>query len=197
MDNGSGLAVALEVARRMKDGGSTLKRGLRVIFFTFEEWALIGSQLYIQGLSQEEREKIALVINLDTVVGSPKLTALVSGHIEVANFIKAVTKQAGVPVQPILPLQPNSDHYNFYLAGVPSLRLIAGYEDSSSLTRFLLTPADTRDKVDPGQLRLAAMTTLSLVFEACSHSGVIARHLSPEQLNHQLDASDPWVADRT
>ena len=197
MDNGSGLAVALEVTRQLAPVIPSLRRGLRVIFFTVEEWALTGSRVYVQSLTEEERRKISLVVNLDTVVGSPRMTALVSGRSDVADFVQETTRTTGSPVAPIYPLQANSDHYNFHLGGIPALRLIAGYEDPDSMTRYLLTPADTRDKVDVGQLRLAAMTTASLVYEACQSREPVAQHFNPQNLKTKLDARDPWVADRT
>jgi Zn-dependent M28 family amino/carboxypeptidase len=195
MDNGSGLAVVLEVVRQLHRLVETSQRGLRVMFFTFEEWGLYGSKLYVNSLSETEKNRISLNINLDTVVGSSRLNALVSGSREVAHFVESTTK-SGVPVYPVYPLQANSDHYNFFLGGIPSFRLIAGYEDTNSLTRYLLTPADTRDKVDPGQLRVAAMTTASLVHAACNVDMTLPR-ISKEAIASQLDQTDPWVSDRT
>lgn len=196
MDNGSGLAVVLEVVRQLRRIVETSQRGLRVMFFTFEEWGLYGSKLYVNSLSEAEKNRISLNINLDTVVGSSRLNALVSGSQEVASFVRKATFASGVPVYPVYPLQANSDHYNFFLGGIPSFRLIAGYEDINALTRYLLTPADTRDKVDPGQLRVAAMTTASLVHAACNTEMVLPR-ISREAIASQLDQTDPWVSDRT
>ena len=196
MDNASGTAVALEVLRAVAAEDRGFRRGLRVIFFTVEEWALIGSSVYVSGLSDAERRKIALAINLDTVAGGRGLSALTSGMPGVAQFVRTATETCGIPVTPVPPLQANSDHYNFFLHGIPSFRLIAGYEDPSSLTRFLLTPADTRDKVSAGELRVAAMTTAELVVRACTHDGPIAAHLAPEDVRRVLDPTDPWVADR-
>ena len=44
-----------------------------------EEWALIGSSVYVNSLTKAERQKIALAINVDTVVGGRGLSALTSG----------------------------------------------------------------------------------------------------------------------
>jgi Zn-dependent M28 family amino/carboxypeptidase len=167
IDNASGVAVVLETARRLYPVVPNLKRGLRIILFTYEEWALMGSRLYLESLSENEKNKMRLAINLDSVVGSSRLSALVSNRKEVATFISQASHHSGPPIQVIWPEQPNSDHYNFHINGIPSFRLIAGYEEPDAVTRFLLTPADTRDKVDIGQLRLAAMTTVNLVYKAC------------------------------
>ncbi|MBC5809387.1 MAG: M28 family peptidase [Candidatus Eremiobacteraeota bacterium] len=196
LDNASGAAVVLEVARALAPFAGELERGLRVMFFTYEEWALYGSQVYVESLSADERAKIALAINLDTVVGSTRLNALVSGNDGVASFVRAATSGRGAPVESVFPLAANSDHYNFFLAGIPALRLIAGYDDRSAATRYLLTPADTRDKVDPGQLRIAALTTAGLALAALGATGPLAARPNAEAVRSLLDAADPWVADR-
>ena len=176
LDNGSGVVTVLEVARRLAPLVPGWRRGLRVMFFTVEEWGLVGSRVYADGLSRAEREKIAMVINLDTVVGHPKLYALTSGREDVERFVRAVAAENGVAITPIRPVLQNSDHWSFSQAGIPSFRLIAGYGDPSSLSRYLLTRADTRDKVDPGQLRVAAMTTALLVARACTEDAPPARY---------------------
>ena len=45
----------------------------------------------------------------------------------------------------------NSDHANFALAGIPAMRLVAGFDDPGANLRYVLTPADTRDKVAAGR----------------------------------------------
>lgn len=197
LDNASGVAVVLEVARRLAPVVAGLKRGVRILFFTVEEWALTGSELYLRSLPIEERGRLALAVNLDTVVGHPQLNALVSEDRALADWVTSVTARRGAPVLPIYPVQANSDHYNFFLNGIPALRLIAGYEEPEATTRLLLTPADTLDKVDVGQLRSAAMTTLDLVHAACVEPGIISPHFDPKERASQLEEGDPWVADRT
>jgi Zn-dependent M28 family amino/carboxypeptidase len=197
MDNASGVAAVLEAARRLAPKAGERRRSLRVLFFTVEEWALKGSELYLRSLSETDRHKIAVAINLDTVVGHPKLNALVSGDKTLGSWIRSNTANSGIPVEPIYGLQANSDHYNFFLNGIPSLRLIAGYEEPTSTTRLLLTPADTRDKVDTGQLRSSTMVTLGLTHAACVEEGQISPHFDPRERMAGLDRSDPWVADRT
>ena len=42
IDNATGLAVALEVTRRLVSEADTWRRGLRLALFNVEEWALTG-----------------------------------------------------------------------------------------------------------------------------------------------------------
>lgn len=68
-DNASGTAavlqVALDLAREPRGA-----RGLRFAFWGAEERGLIGSRHHVAALSDDERKRIALYINLD-MVGSP------------------------------------------------------------------------------------------------------------------------------
>lgn len=67
-DNGSGSASILEVALSMKD--STPVNKVRFAWFSAEELGLIGSTKYVEALSEAEKHKIALYLNVD-MVGSP------------------------------------------------------------------------------------------------------------------------------
>jgi aminopeptidase YwaD len=49
-----------------------------VTFFTVEEWGLTGSRHYGDQLGEADCDRIALAVNLDSVAGSPWLTALTS-----------------------------------------------------------------------------------------------------------------------
>lgn len=188
MDNGSGIAALLEVTRRLSPYVAGMRRGLRIMLFTVEEWGLWGSAVYANGLSAEQRRQIGFVINLDTVVGHPQLCALTSGREDVDRFVCDATNQGGVPVTPIRPVLGNSDHYNFFQVGIPSVRLIAGYDDPSASSRAILTPGDTRDKVDPGQLRTATMAALGLVVAACQAADLPAHFAPPAD----PPGSDGW-----
>ena len=65
----------------------TERRGLRLAFFNVEEWALTGSRIYVDGLDAAARDAIALVLNLDSVAGSPHLTALTSEFSRAEAFL--------------------------------------------------------------------------------------------------------------
>jgi aminopeptidase YwaD len=165
MDNATGCAVALEVARRAAPLAAKWRRGLRLCFFSVEEWALTGSALYVDGLSADERRRIALNVNLDSVGGSGRFAALTSGFAGLDKFLREV---AGEGLRTFRPLMANSDHFNFARAGIPALRLVAGFDDVASNLRHVLTPADTRDKVSPAELEAAAALTMRIVEAACT-----------------------------
>src|SRR5258708_36833370 len=105
MDNGTGLAAVLAVTRALTPEVARWRRGLRVMFFSVEEWALTGSAQYVQALSEAERGKIALNVNLDSVAGSPNLAALSSGYAGAEPFLlqgPAATGQARRAGRPLM-----------------------------------------------------------------------------------------------
>jgi hypothetical protein len=166
LDNATGMAVALTVARALAPFIAQCRRGLRVCFFSAEEWALAGSSAYLAGMSQAERDAIALNINLDTVGGDASLTALVSEFAGLEHFVQAAAAASGVRLSVYRPMMPNSDHYNFARHGIPALRLVAGFDAPQSNVRHILTAADTRDKVAPEELKNAARLTATLAWRA-------------------------------
>jgi hypothetical protein len=170
MDNASGVAAALAVIRAVAPITHTWQRGIRLAFFSAEEWALTGSARYVAGLSDDERKRIALNINLDTVAGGQRLTALTSGFSGLEPFLLQAAEANGHLLRCVRPLQTNSDHANFALAGIPAFRLVAGYDEPGANVRLVLTPGDRRDKVETAQLISAAQLTAGLLAAACNAS---------------------------
>ena len=182
MDNASGLAVALEVARALAPFVPALPRGLRVGFFTLEEWALTGSRIYADSLAPAECERIAVNVNLDSVAGSPWLTALTSGFADLDPFLHDAAAASGLALRIFRPLMPNSDHANFARRGIPALRLVAGFDEPDSRLRYLLTPGDTLDKIAPSELKLAALLTAEIVLKALTADGPVAAHKTADEV---------------
>jgi hypothetical protein len=167
MDNATGVAAALAVTRALAPLAGTFRRGIRLALFSVEEWGLTGSAQYVQNLSEAERATIALNVNLDSVAGSPRLAAMTSGFAGLEPFLLAVAAAHGQALRCVRPLMMNSDHGNFAMAGIPAFRLVAGYDDPNANLRFVLTPADTRDKVARSELCAAAQLGAAVVAAAC------------------------------
>lgn len=179
VDNASGVAVALAVARALAPVVARFRRGLRLCLFSVEEWALTGSRHYVDSLPQQERDRIVLNVNLDSVGGSSRLTALTSGFAGLTEFLRGAAAACGRELHIYRPIMRNSDHANFADVGVPALRLVAGFDDPGSNLRFVLTPADTRDKVAPAELLSTALLAFTIVSMACEAPGETMRSLLP------------------
>jgi aminopeptidase YwaD len=167
MDNGSGVASALSAGRALAPLVGQWRRGIRLAFFSVEEWALTGSARYVASMSEAERQRIALNVNLDSVAGSSRLAALTSGFAGLEPFLLSIAEAAGQDLRCVRPMLTNSDHANFALAGIPAFRMVAGYDEPMSNLRFVLTPGDTRDKVAKAELAAAAQLAAAITAAAC------------------------------
>ena len=75
-DNGSGSAGILEIAEQLAVRGFDNRNKVRFMWFSAEEFGLLGSQAYVAKLSRAERDKIALNLNFD-MIGSPNYARFV------------------------------------------------------------------------------------------------------------------------
>ncbi len=166
IDNATGLAAALCLARAAASDVADCERGLMVCIFGAEEWALAGSKAWLDAMPHDQRTRMAVNINLDSIAGSPNLTALTSGFARLGPFLVDAADKAGRGLRTHLPLMRNSDHANFADHGIPAARLIAGFNEPDSALRLLLTGADRREAVPIAQLREATMTAAALLWEA-------------------------------
>ena len=166
MDNASGVAVALGLARLLAPHVSECPRGLRICLFSAEEWGLIGSRIWLEQMDEAARRSMVINLNLDAVGGAYGLTALTSGFERLDAWVKATATRANLPITTHLPLMANSDHANFAAHGIPAVRLIAGFDAPDSNLRLVLTAADTRDKVQPDELDQALRIATTLTWQA-------------------------------
>lgn len=168
IDNASGVVCAIAAAEALRDFVPGLLRGLELALFTVEEWALIGSRIYLEEMNAEKLSRIAFNVNLDSVAGDSALTAIAGGFPGVAEFVMRALNRVGLSTGIYHGFMSNSDHANFVRQGIPALRLCAGFNKPNSNLRFLLTAADTPDKVHPHELKTAACVAAALVMAACT-----------------------------
>jgi len=178
MDNATGVAVVLALARTFAPLVAGCRRGLRTCLFSAEEWALAGSRQYLDRMGESARKAIVLNLNLDTVGGDAHLTALTSEFPRLDAFVKDAAARAGIALDTYQPLMGNSDHYNFARHGIPALRLVAGFDRPQSNVRHILTRGDTRDKVAPPELDAAAVLAATLLWQALNADDAAIAKLS-------------------
>ena len=166
IDNASGVAAALAVADALAPLAAALDRGVRICLFNIEEWGLLASQAYVHGLSGDQRAAIALNVNLDSVAGSDDIAMMISGYARLRELIAEASDAALVPVETHLPRVRNSDHYNFADAGIPAVRVVAGFGDPDASLRYVLTEGDTRALITENQLGNAARIATAMTYLA-------------------------------
>jgi Zn-dependent M28 family amino/carboxypeptidase len=137
MDNASGVASVLEVARLFKEAGVKPKRSLIFLAVAGEEKGELGSR-YFASRPTVPFGKIVADINLDMFLPLYDLKVLeVQGLAEstLGEAVRAAAKDSGVEVQTDREPEQNrfirSDQYSFIRRGVPSLAFKFGYEFGS------------------------------------------------------------------
>lgn len=168
LDNATGVAAAVALARNIAPLMRGMQRGLTVCISSAEEWALNGSREWLRAMAPEDRERMVLNINLDSLAGSHRLTALTSNFSALGPFARRAAARAGIELGMHLPLMSNSDHANFAAQGIPAMRLIAGFDEPGSDLRLLLSRADTRHLVREDVLRQATVCAGAILWSALS-----------------------------
>ena len=117
---------------------------------------LLASESYVADLSESDRGAIALDVNLDSVAGADTIAVTISGFAELTELVAQASASSAIGADLHLPLVRNSDHYNFAVAGIPAVRIVAGFGDREACLRYVLTEGDRRDLVSAHELERAA-----------------------------------------
>jgi Zn-dependent M28 family amino/carboxypeptidase len=137
MDDASGIASVLEIARVMKESGAKPKRSIVFLAVTAEEKGELGSR-YFAAHPTVPVKNIVADINLDMFLPLYALKVIeVQGLTEssLGDQVRAAAKGLGVDVQTDREPEQNrfirSDQYSFIRQGIPSLAFKFGYEFGS------------------------------------------------------------------
>jgi hypothetical protein len=137
MDDASGIASILEVARILKASGAKPKRSIVFLAVTAEEKGELGSRYFAAHPTVPARNIVA-DINLDMFLPLYPLKVIeVQGLTEstLGDQVRAAAKSLGVDVQTDREPEQNrfirSDQYSFIRGGIPSLAFKFGYEFGS------------------------------------------------------------------
>ncbi len=168
MDNGSGSALLLDLARSFHKSPVPLKRSILFVWVTAEEKGLLGSKYFAAHPTVEARS-LAADINTDMflpIVPLKILTVYGLNESSLGDNIRKTAESLGVRIQddpePVRNLFIRSDQYNFIRHGVPSLAAKVGADPGSPeqaifkewLTKRYHAPSD--DTAQPVDLAAAA-----------------------------------------
>lgn len=160
-DDGSGSAALLETALQM----SKVKpeNTVRFAWWGAEEEGLIGSTAYVEGLSQAERDRIALYMNYD-MVGSPNYIFMVydadestfpadpvvvpPGSTAIEDLYESYYTLLGEPYDDTA-FDGRSDYQAFIDAGIPSGGLFTGAEEPKSAEQQAIWGGTAGAQFDP------------------------------------------------
>lgn len=146
VDNGSGTAVLLELARAAAQ--RQWSKTLVFAAFDAEELGLFGSRYYVDQLSDQELRNTRAMLNLD-MLGGGSGPLLVMGDGNAALLGRSSAKELSIEAQNSqLPSGAGSDHESFARRGVDTVFFMRDYT-------LLHTPQDTIDQVQQKYLEEA------------------------------------------
>jgi Zn-dependent M28 family amino/carboxypeptidase len=138
-DNGSGSAAILEVAQQIAK--LPTQNSVRFAWWGAEESGLVGSTNYVAGMSQAEKDRIALYLNFD-MIGSPNYifmtqdadqstftapVAVPDGSVEIEDLFESFYTLRGEPYDDAA-FDGRSDYQAFILNDIPAGGLFTGAE---------------------------------------------------------------------
>ena len=132
-DNGSGSAAVLETALRLAQEPAQNCGRMRFAFWGAEERGLVGSRHHVSSLSDDERRRIAVYVNLD-MVGSPNFTRFVRASVAKLEGLAAIVREEVVtefrthdlPFEERTGGGSGSDDASFSQKGIPTVGLYTG-----------------------------------------------------------------------
>ncbi|WP_348635594.1 M28 family metallopeptidase [Sphingobium sp. Sx8-8] len=134
MDNASGVATMLAVAKAFAESGSRPKRSILFAAVTGEEDGLLGSQYLARNPVLPAGAKLVGVVNLDMPILTydfQDLIAFGAEHSTLGPIVEKAAKAEGIALSPDpLPAEglfTRSDHYRFVQEGVPAVFLMTGF----------------------------------------------------------------------
>jgi hypothetical protein len=151
-DNGSGSIALLMLAELW--AAEPPARSIRIVWFTAEEWHLLGSRHHVGLLSEPDREQIDFVLNLDGLGRGDHLETFVGPEafgFDVRDAIAAHAGATGRTPRTVdrFPPTRGTDDASFHAVGIPSVFLT--FNDLHRLHQ----PSDTPN---PGIARNVAWT---------------------------------------
>ncbi len=138
-DNGSGTATILETAPQMSKLGIEPENRVLFAFWGAEEFGLLGAEHYVESLSDEELDNIALNLNFD-MLGSPNFVRFVydgdgsatgtkgpTGSANIERVFKRYFAAKNLKTEPTA-FDGRSDYGPFIAVGIPAGGLFSGAE---------------------------------------------------------------------
>lgn len=192
-DNASGVAVMMELARLAAKQWQPA-RSIIFVAFTGEEASLLGSTHYIQAAKNYPVEKIAAMLNLDTVgrLGDNPVTVFGTGTAsEFIHIFRGASFVTGVNVKPVQDDIGSSDQAAFIKAGVPAVQFFASaHEDYHR-------PGDVVEKIDSaGLIKVAAILKEAAEYLS-NRVEPLTSTLQPVGVQSTVSTSEPKISRRT
>lgn len=157
LDNASGTAVMMEIARLLKEGNYKPKKSILFIAFNGEEEGLYGSYHYANNPLYPLNKNTNVMINLDMVGSRAELPLTLMSYDSRNTKLREKFYQYSnvLEIDSVQDVGQGSDHNAFGAKGIDSLCLI-----NMDMRNGYHTPNDTIDKVDENRISEIAKLVL-------------------------------------
>lgn len=150
VDDGAGVAITMEVLRRIRDSGLKPRRTIRLVLWGAEEVGLLGGYAYLDKHQAALRKH---VIGTESDFGAGKIwkiTRSINKAAEpVADKIAELVEPLGIATGSNDARSSGPDLTPMNAMGFPGFRFV---QDGSDYFDLHHTPDDTLDKIDPSAL---------------------------------------------
>jgi Zn-dependent M28 family amino/carboxypeptidase len=183
-DDGSGVSTMMETAQEMAELGLQPRNKVRFIFFSGEEQGLLGSNFYVEQLTQREIKDISVMLDFDMLAsgnyarfvydgnGDEQGIAGPNGSGTIEQVFKDFWDSEGLAYETI-PFDGRSDYDAFTQVGIPAGGIFAGAEVEKQ----------------PYQVPLYGGTA-GLPFDPCYHQACdVLANISEQGLDEHSDAA--------
>ena len=194
VDNATGTVAVMEAARALMQVRDQLNIGIRVALWSGEETGMNGSAAYADA-HQAELKQIKFVFNCDIVSNPGGLWLGING-VDTDRLAKYLRDLGEMKVHPLQItgndiIVPYSDHFSFYLKGVPALMAATPHGNPKYQGMGPHTYGDTLDKVDVHGLRTStAFIARSMLHLAHDQTPLPARHARKTEVQTALRAAN-------
>ncbi len=182
LDNASGTAVIMEIARLLAPYSETMPCNIRLILFGSEELGLVGSHYHVRKHA-EQLKGIRFVFNLDCVGNSGPLVLMLQHAPELEDTFKKWAAELPSDMHVANHIVPFSDHFPFMLHGIPSAFCVT---PGSGGRGWGHTIADTFEKVPGEVLCRVSMFLARLIRKTARASDWNGKHKSRESVTNLL-----------
>jgi Zn-dependent M28 family amino/carboxypeptidase len=159
-DNGSGSSTILEIAEEMAELGIRNRQKVRFAFWGAEESGLLGSEHYVDSLSNEELQDIVANLNFD-MLGSPNYVRFVydgdgsatgtdgpPGSAQIETLFNNYFASQGLATEPTA-FDGRSDYGPFIAVGIPAGGLFSGAEGEKTAEEAAVYGGTAGEPYDP------------------------------------------------
>jgi len=183
LDDATGAAVVMEIARILAKERGSLERNMRFILFGAEEIGLHGSRAYV-GDHPELMPKVRFMLNFDAAGRAGRQGFCVHGWPALDPFFKEIIADIGVDLPLYSRVGPYSDHWPFLLEGIPTATMGDPEEAQRRGGRgFGHTKFDTVDKANLRAMRECVANATVAAMRLCNADDWPVEHRSQDEID--------------